>query len=235
MARAIGQDTADQGRLTPATVVDRALALADAEGLQAVTIRRLAHDLGVTPMALYWHFRNKEQLLDGLVDRIVAEIDLRVVDAAAPWLEQLRTLLEAILRVLRAHPSAATLLSSTRSTQSERALRVQELILDLLRRAGFSPQAATDISRHALRTAYTLVTGEPGLSSRRSPQEVADFERRTRIFLETLPPDRYPRLVEAAIPLSTCDPDAYYAFGLDLLLAGIQAMAASRQPPPRSP
>jgi TetR/AcrR family transcriptional regulator, tetracycline repressor protein len=234
MARAIGQETADQGRLTPATVVDRALALADTEGLQAVTIRRLAHDLGVTPMALYWHFRNKEQLLDGLVDRIVAEIDLKV-DAAAPWQQQLRTLLEAILRVLRAHPFAATLLSSTRSTQSERALRVQELILNLLRRAGFSPQAATDISRHALRTAYTLVTGEPGLSSRRSPEEVADFERRTRIFLETLPPDRYPRLVEAAIPLSTCDPDGYYAFGLDLLLAGIQAMAGSRQPPPRPP
>jgi hypothetical protein len=54
-----------------------------------------------------------------------------------------------------------------------------------------------------------------------------DVQRRTRVFLEALPPDRYPRLVEAAAPLSRCDdPDAYYEFGLDLLLAGIEAMAA---------
>jgi TetR/AcrR family tetracycline transcriptional repressor len=234
MTRMTRQNTTEQGRLTAATVVDRALALADAESLQAVTIRRLAHDLGVTPMALYWHFRNKEQLLDGLVDRIVAEIDLEV-DTAAPWPKQLRTLLDAILRVLRAHPSAATLLSSTRSTQSERAMRVQELMLDLLRRAGFSPQEATDISRHALRTAYTLVSGQPGPLSPLSPEQTAELERRTRLFLETLPPHRYPRLIEAAVPLSTYDPDRYYALGLDLLLAGIQALAARRQPPPHSP
>lgn len=53
--------------------------------------------------------------------------------------------------------------------------------------------------------------------------------RRARVFLESLPPERYPRLVEAAGPLSECeDPDAYYTFGLDLLLAGIEAMAACK-------
>ena len=58
---------AERGRLTKQAVVQRALALADADGLDALTIRRLATELGVTPMALYWHFRNKEELLAGLL------------------------------------------------------------------------------------------------------------------------------------------------------------------------
>ena len=65
-------------------MVDRALALGDAEGLEAVTIRRMRHELGVTPMALYWHFRNKEELLAGLADQIWAELDTDV-DPSAAW------------------------------------------------------------------------------------------------------------------------------------------------------
>src|SRR5882724_7082554 len=61
---------ADRTRLTKQAVVQRALALADSDGLDALTIRRLATDLGVTPMALYWHFRNKEELLAGLADQV---------------------------------------------------------------------------------------------------------------------------------------------------------------------
>ncbi len=57
-----------------------------------------------------------------------------------------------------------------------------------------------------------------------------DARRRMRVLLESLPPEGYPRLVEAAAPLSECDnPDAYFAFGLDLLLAGIEAMAARKR------
>ena len=59
-------------------MVDRALALADAHGLEALTIRRLAQDLGVTPMALYWHFRSKEELLAALGDRVWTEIDVNL-------------------------------------------------------------------------------------------------------------------------------------------------------------
>src|SRR5215472_17775979 len=96
---------AERSRLSQAAVVERGMALADAEGLEAVTIRRLAAELGVTPMALYWHFRNKEELLAGLADRVWAEIDVDV-DQAAPWQQQLRALLTSLVQVLRAHPSA---------------------------------------------------------------------------------------------------------------------------------
>jgi len=206
-------------------VVAGALSLADSEGLEAVTIRRLAKELGVTPMALYWHFRSKDELLDGMAARIFEEIDLSVVDASARWQEQLRALLGSMLGVLRAHPFSAILLS-TRTASSEGSLRATEVALDILRRGGFSPAEATQIARHALSTVVNLVSGEPGVVAREESGEMIDARRRARLFLESLPPERYPHLVESAGPLSEgVDPDYYFAFGLDLLLGGIEAMA----------
>jgi TetR/AcrR family tetracycline transcriptional repressor len=224
MAGKSRQDATNRITLTPRAVVEGALALAEAEGLGAVTIRRLARGLGVTPMALYWHFRNKDELLEGVAARIFEEIDLSV-DASATWQEQLRALLGSMLGVLRAYPSAAILLS-TRTVSSEGGLLATEVALDILRRGGFSPAEATQIARHAFSTITNLVGGEPGVVAREEPEELIDARRRARRFMESLPPERYPRLVEAATPLSEgVDPDAYFAFGLDLLLAGIEAMA----------
>ena len=225
MTRKSRQDTPGRTTLTPQTVVEGALALADAEGLEAVTIRRLAKELGVTPMALYWHFRSKDELLEGMAARIFEKIDLSV-DASATWQAQLRALLGSMVSVLRAHPSTAILIS-TRTASSEGSLRATEVALDILGRGGFSPTQATQIARHALSTVTNLVSGEPGVVAREESKELIDVRRRARLFLESLPPERYPRLVEAATPLSEgVAPDTYFAFGLDLLLAGIEAMAA---------
>src|ERR687895_2992833 len=101
MAQENHRDAPNRVTLTPQTVVEGALALADSEGLGAVTIRRLAKKLGVTPMALYWHFRSKDELLDGMAARIFEEVDLSV-DASARWQEQLRALLGSMVGVLRA-------------------------------------------------------------------------------------------------------------------------------------
>ena len=90
-------------------MVEQALALGDAEGLEALTMRRLAQELGVTTMALYWHFRNKDELLAGLAERIWSEIDTDI-DPGADWPQQLRGLLESLVRVLRSHPCASQLL-----------------------------------------------------------------------------------------------------------------------------
>ncbi len=221
------QNATDRTTLTPRTVVEGALALADAEGLEVVTIRRLARDLGVTPMALYWHFRSKDELLEGVAASIFKEIDLSV-DASAAWQEQLRTLLGSMLDVLRTHPRTAILLS-TRTVSSEGSLRTTEAALDILGRGGFSPTQATQIARHALSTITNLVSGEPGVVVREESGKMLDARWRARLYLESLPPERYPRLIEAATPLSEgADPDTYYAFGLDLLLTGIEAMAARK-------
>ena len=228
MARKSRQNATSRVTLTPRTVVEGALALADAEGLGAVTIRRLAKELGVTPMALYWHFRSKDELLEGMAASVFEEIDPST-DASATWQEQLRALLGSVLDALRARPSTAILLS-TRTVSSEGSLRATEVVLDILGRGGFSPTEATQIARHALSIVTNLVSGEPGVVAREESGKLIDARRRARLFLESLPHGRYPRLVEAATPLSEgVDPDAYFAFGLDLLLAGIEAMAVRKR------
>lgn len=228
MSKKTRQSASNRVTLTPQAVVEGGIALAEAEGLEAVTIRRLAKELGVTPMALYWHFRSKDELLDGMAARLFEEIDL-AVRVSATWQAQLRALLGSMVGVLRTHPSTAILLS-TRTASSEGSLRATEVMLDVLRRGGFSPTEATQVARHALSTVTNLVGVEPGVVARGESGTVVDDRRRARLFLESLPPERYPRLVEAATPLSEgLDPDTYFAFGLDLLLAGIEAMAIRKR------
>lgn len=215
---------ADRTALTPQAIVERAITLADADGMEAVTIRRIARELGVTPMALYWHFGNKDELLDGMAARLFESVDLSV-DASAAWQDQLRTVLESMVVELRAHPATARLLT-IRTVSSEGSLDATERLLDILRRGGFAPSDATLIARHALNMVVSLATARPGFVSRNTSAPSTDAHGAGRDLLRALPPDRYPRLVEAADPLSeSIDPDAYVAFGLDLLLAGIEAMA----------
>ncbi len=211
-------------RLSKAAVVGRAIALADAEGVDALTIRRLAQELGVTPMALYWHFRNKDELLNGLSDQFWSEIDTDVNDAA-PWPEQLRALLDSLVQVLREHPSASQLLVSGEK-QSPAALEAIEVTLEVLSRGGFDPRRASAVARHGLWTGLMLAMSEPGYGPSLSEGERAEQQRRNRIRLAMLPPDRYPCLVEAAEPMTDGnDPDFHYHFGIDLFIRGVQAMA----------
>jgi|SRR5579875_118560 len=220
-------DDAERSRLSKKTVVDRGLALADADGLDKLTIRRLAHDLGVTPMALYWHFPSKEELLLGLADQVWSEIDPEL-DPDQPWSGQLRTLLESLVSALRAHPSAGQLLLETEK-RSEAFLRATEVTLELLRNAGFDAVYATEIARVTLWTGLMLVNSEPGAKPGMSDGELQEMVRRSRIQMAMLPVDRYPRVVECAVPLTGCeDPEFHYRFGIDLFIAGVEAMAGQR-------
>ncbi len=215
----------ERARLSRSAVVDRALALADAEGIEALTIRRLATEFGVTPMALYWHFRNKEELIAGLADRIWSEIKSDV-DPAAAWPRQLRGVLESLIDMLRVHPSAsALLLGSDKLGQARWA--VTEVTLEVLRSAGFDPLHASEIARSVLWTGLMLVMSEPGFDPGLTDEQRAEQLRRKQVELASLPPQRYPRLVEAAVPLTTCsdDPVFHYQFGVDLFIAGVRAMA----------
>jgi TetR/AcrR family tetracycline transcriptional repressor len=220
-------DDGERIRLTRAAVVDRALALADKAGLDALTIRKLAAELGVTPMALYWHFRGKEELLDGLAERVWSEMDL-TVDRAAPWTEQIRGLLESLLRVLRAHPAAPELLLHSEKLHNESARNAAELTLDILRTAGFSPQDASIAARSTLWTGITLVMSEPGIESL-DDAERTELQRKKQVMLATQSLAKYPRLVECAIPMTACDdPEEHYRFGVDLFVGGLAAIAADR-------
>jgi TetR/AcrR family tetracycline transcriptional repressor len=219
-------DEGERARLTRAAVVDRALALADASGLESLTIRKLTTELGVTPMALYWHFRGKDELLEGLAERVWSEIDISA-DPALPWPDQLRALLTSLITVLRAHPAAPQLLIHSEKN-TEAALNATEAALELLRSAGFSPQDASALARAALWTGIMLVMSEPGIELI-DDAERTELQRKKQVVLATLPPSRYPRLVECAIPMTACDdPEAHYKFGIDMFMAGVTTMAANR-------
>jgi AcrR family transcriptional regulator len=204
-------------------ILDRALAVADAEGIDAVGVRRLARELGVTPMALYWHFDDKRAFLHALGDRLLDGLDV-AVDEGAAWPEQLRALLVSLTAVLRAHPSAAVLIGSLPDASSENALRAIEVTLDILRRAGFSPEEAAQITRQIVRTTTSMVIAELGTVP--ASGDAADTEANLR----GLPPDRFPRVIEAAGPLTARqDPESFYDLVIELILAGIESAAARRR------
>jgi len=211
-------------RLSKRAVTDRALKLADADGLDTLTIRKLAQDLGVTPMALYWHFRSKEDLLEGVAERVWGEIDVNV-DRSAPWPDQLAGLLKSLVGVLRAHPSAPRLVLE-HEKRNEAALRATEITLEVLRGAGFDPRYASQIARSALWTGITLVMSEPGYHPELSDEEHAEQLRRAQIELAMLPAVRYPRLIECAAPMTACDdPEFHYRLGIELFIDGVRAAA----------
>ena len=227
MSKELRSDEPDGGgrpRLSKHTVTESALKLADADGLDALTIRKLAQHLGVTPMALYWHFRSKEELLEGVAEQVWGEIDVNV-NPQAPWWAQLQGLLESLVKVLRAHAAAAQLLLE-HEKRNEAALRATEITLEILRTAGFDPRHASTIARNALWTGITLVMSEPGYNPELSADERAEMQRRGQIELAMLPTAKYPRLVECAAPMTACDdPEFHYRFGIQLFIDGVRAAA----------
>src|SRR5215472_16968458 len=104
-------------KLSRTAVAEHALKLADTEGLDSVTIRRLAQELGVTPMALYWHFKNKDELFLGIVDHALTGVKA-TRDPSDPWQHQLRAMVEALLGVMRAHPCLTELLHAVDMRQA---------------------------------------------------------------------------------------------------------------------
>jgi AcrR family transcriptional regulator len=219
-----------QQRLSRDAIVSRALAVADAEGIDAVSVRRLARELGVTPMALYWHFDGKEALRHALGDRLLDELDL-TLDERVPWPEQLRAFVASFTAVLRAHPSAAVLIGSLPTIASENALRATEVALDILRRAGFSSEEAAHITTQIVRTTTSMAIAE--LDEVRAPGEPAGDKE---AILRALPPERFPRVIEAAGALSAPqDPESFYDLVIELVVAGIESAAAKRRQPRRLP
>ena len=138
--------------LTRDSILDATLELAEQQGLAAVSMRAVAGRLGVTPMALYNHVANKQELLDGLVERLLAE--LPAPDPDKPWREQLDTLASSLRATAKRHPDAFPMLLRRPAT-TPAAKRSREAIYDALRSAGVNED---DIPR-AERVLSTFMIG----------------------------------------------------------------------------
>ena len=106
------REAGGRGRLTRDRVLDAALAIADREGLPALTMRRLAAELGVAPMAVYMHVRSKEELLDGVADRIADQLEVPA-EPGGDWAAQLREVARSMRKALAAHRLALALFMTT--------------------------------------------------------------------------------------------------------------------------
>jgi AcrR family transcriptional regulator len=213
--------------LSREAVIDRALGVADREGLAAVSIRRIAQDFGVTPMALYWHVKNKDELLAAMGDRVIDAVEVPDLPAEG-GLERLRPLLQRLVDALARHPGSTELVQF-RILQCRRGQVLAEQALTVLADAGFDRQRRADLARAALQSAVMLVVGAPGAEIAVPEADRQALRESKRAALAALPGDRFPQLVQCSAAMFECaDPRAYYADGIDLFLAGVSTLAARR-------
>jgi AcrR family transcriptional regulator len=207
--------------------------VADAEGLQALTIRRLSVALGVTPMAVYRHVRDKSHLLDLMADRLMSDLDQGTRPTAGagaePWEERLRRLLNSYQAVLAAHPATPQLV--TRPFVSTAGLRVSESLLDIFQSAGFSPDEAVEL----LQAIIPLVLG-PALHRSGWGQSSPDLALDTARMKESMTGAtavEYPHVAAlAGRMLDWPESAAIDRMTVDLLVAGVAALAIRRREDP---
>lgn len=208
--------------ITRRRLVEAALRLVDEQGLQALTFRRLATELGASPMSAYAHVRNKDELLDLMLDHVLGEIDLR--PTGSDWTAQLRAMFRSYHKVLLSHPGIARIYSDNVKI-GPNGLRAIERTMAVLRDAGFSPASATN-AFFALFN-YTIGYHQIG---RVNPLEGAPHDRvearaarAVTTYFSALPPDEVPTVVSLAPYFSGTKGRRRFEFGLDVLLAGLEA------------
>jgi AcrR family transcriptional regulator len=212
--------------LDRAAVVDAALRILDANGLDAVTIRRVAEELGTSGTALYTYVRDKDELVDLLVDRVIGEVDVDAVDPSLPWQDQVRRLARLMRDTFVAHADIARA-TLGRVPQGERSLAVMEAMLGRLRAAGL-PDHVISLGTDMLALYVAGVAFEESiwLSQGMTEADVTAFGDGLRSYFESLPAERFPNLIALAPALTTAGGDQRFDFGIDVIVAGLEAQAA---------
>lgn len=199
-------------------LLEAALALADEQGIEALSMRKLGQALGVEAMTLYHYVANKDEILDGILERVVRQMELP--SAESDWKAALRSAAISAHEVLVRHPWAAGLLLGGPRVNLAR-LRHMDAILGCLRGGGFSAEM-TDHAYHALDShimGFTL--WQVGIT--------AGLERLGSVadFLAELDVERYPHLaehVEQHLRERRPDEKDEFDFGLDLVLDGLERL-----------
>ncbi len=219
MARARSRTSGRTRPLSRESVLRAAVTLADRDGLGAVTMRKVAEQLGVEAMSLYHHVPSKDAILDGMVDMVFSEFEVPVADGR--WREAMRRRAFSAREVLNRHPWAVGLLDS-RTNPGPETLLHHDAVIGSLRAGGFSIAGAA----HAFSLLDSYIYGF-------TVQEVSmpfestggDLDAVAAGILEYLPREQFPHLTEMILEHALQPGYAYadeFAIGLELLLDGLE-------------
>lgn len=200
--------------LTRGRVVRAALRLVDEHGLTALTMRALATELEVSPMALYNHVADKEELLDLMLDLMLGEVDC--TDTGGDWLTELRALVCSFHKALTAHRNLAQVYSNQVKI-GPHGLQIIERAIGLLLQGGFSRSDAAS----AFLTLYTYTVGRHQMG-RIAPFPGHSAQDENEYYL-ALPPEQIPSIRAVSRHLGGVHRPGVFEFGLETLLAGLQS------------
>ena len=220
-----GTDTTAESRtpLSKDRVLEAAVALADAQGIDALTMRNLAADLGVEAMSLYYHVSNKDEILDGMVDHVVAQIEIQ--PAGDDWKIGMRRQIMAARAVMAQHPWAIGVLES-RKQISPAVMRYFDTVGGLFRQGGFS----VDLMHHAVHALGSRMLGFTQELFDDSGDDQADMDEAALKHLK----EGFPNIAaiveeiqhqEETIVGSGCDDDVEFRFALDIILDGLERIS----------
>lgn len=216
------EEAARARRLSRDRVIRAAVEFADGSGIDSLSMRKLAAELGVVPMALYKHVANKEELLDGMVDVVIGQIEAPL--SGADWKRAVRERILSARRVLLRHPWARRALE-TRTTPTPVVLAYQDSMIGLFREAGFS----LDLTHHVLHAIGSRIFG--------FTQELYENSNSADLAPMEVPPElaeAFPHIAEivrlishnadSVVGRAGCDDQFEFEFALDLLLDGIERL-----------
>jgi AcrR family transcriptional regulator len=223
-------DPPTRERLTRDRITAAALRIMDEEGLDAVSMRRVAREVGVEAMSLYHYVRDKDDLLDGMCAQVMREF--RFPDEDRSWIEVARDGAREWRRVLKDHPNVMALWADRDGPIMDLdALMPMEFALRVIRRSGVSDLEAVRVFNVLGGYIMGVVLMEQGAllsaGTDRGDRQVEPHGKFGHDAASFISADNLPCLAASLPHLADCDPDEQFEFGLDLLLAGIQARGAA--------
>ena len=220
MPESVSERPAGRAPLSRERVLRGAVAVADASGIGALTMRSLASELGVKPMSLYHYVAGKDEILDGIVDLVFSEIELPA--SGGDWRSQMRLRANSARHALRRHPWAIGLMES-RSKPGRATLQHHDAVIGALRKGGFSiPMAA-----HAYSVLDGYIYGFALTHTNLPFETTAETAELAQDIMGRFSADEYPHLTELTVQ-HVLQPGYDYAkefeFGLDLILDGLERL-----------
>jgi AcrR family transcriptional regulator len=215
-------------QLTRERIIAAAMELIEREGVDAVSMRRIAAQLDSGVMALYNHVPSKSALLEGVAEQVMSGIDFSL-DPDASWGDQVRTLAHAFRQALRAYPRCA-MVTVSRPATSAAELRTMEQALTLLRSVGFGEEDAVRVVRmfigYIVGSLLREVGVAPGLVPQRPLGQDQSVLQADRVV--GLDPSEFPLVTGMSAELMQRDHDADFEFGLNLLVHAVSELRLAR-------